>query len=115
MLIRGAVKGLVKVAQQSKAFASGRTTIEKYVPYPYQKPALKIFRAFEQALTGATIFSIYDEITSQNAVPPKNGKFPQTRKFSKAYSRSKYAYRRSNKYGYSKTRRRCRHIQPCRC
>ncbi len=112
MSARGLLKGAVEVAKRGKLFASGQETIKKFVPFPYQKPVSKLFKAFEQAVTGASIFSIYDELMNGFSSPTKQ---PQTNKFGKTHSRSKYNYRRNNRYSRTKTSRRCRHIYPCRC
>ncbi len=54
-------------AKRSGSFVSGKSTIIRYVPPPYREPTLKLFKAFEQAATGAGLYSIYDELTGNNA------------------------------------------------
>ncbi len=106
-----AAKTLIKIgatqAQRAGAFVSGKSFIYRNVPPPYRGPALRIFRAFEQAATGAGIYSIYDELSNgfQSGIPqrPKRSN-QQYKKYSRnfKYSRGQYKYQNST------SRCRCR-------
>ncbi len=106
-----AVKAAIEFGRRSGALASGESFVRKYAPPGQRDSLVKVIRAFEQAATGAGLYTIInsfmgDEITPGNAPQvPFNGSSP----YSKDKTRSGSAKRSSGRYNkYRRSNRNCR-------
>ncbi len=98
---RGIGRTAIEIAKASGAFVSGRDFIMRNAPPGYREPALKLFRAFEQAATGAGLYQIVSEFN--NAIfQAQNGKQTAPSQYTKTHFRqSRYRtsrYRAKQKY-----------------
>ncbi len=97
-----------QLLKSSGAFVSGRDFIQRNVPPGYRDPALKLFRAFEQAAGGAGLYQIINEFNSQGNQAINDGSIQQTsNKFSQARDRRgrRSSYERKYPRKYCKCRR----------
>ncbi len=87
-----------ELAKATGAFASGRDFIQRNVPPGYRDPALRVFKAFEQAAGGAGLYTIYQSLIADDS--PGNYAVPP-------FQRTRYETSASNKARYRRARCRC--------
>ncbi len=99
MPIRSAIRLGVQLARSTGAFVSGRDFIQRNVPPRYRPQTLRVFKAFEQAATGAGLYKVYQTLLASEDGLGNDAisKFPQ--KQPKTYKSNKTRYRSARRFG----------------